>query len=356
MSLFADIRMLFSKEPFYLILYPTSRCNASCPHCYNYGRRTPAPEELTLVEYEQIARKFKRLKVLTVSGGEPFLRDDLADIVTLFCRHSGVSHISFHTNAFLTRRVLAQVGRVLEENPKAQLIVCISIDAIGAAHSEFRGVRDGYEKLLETIAGLKELKRQYGRLTLVSSTIFSAATSADFGATIMHIRDKIGGVKPSLSFIRGTVRDEDEKNIAIDRYERFQRQFTPKPDPSIRAFSLMALKEALERVTSRLVAENFRRQRQCAPCQAGRKLVVMYENADVFACELMDGRLGNLREEGYDINRLMASPQAAKVRTNIRTPGHCHCTWENILPVNILYSPKHYPEVIKEWYELFFDK
>lgn len=344
----------FSRMPFYLILYPTSRCNATCPHCYNYNRTGPASQELTLDEYEKISKNIGRIKVLTISGGEPFLRDDLADIVSLFCRYSGVKYVSFHTNAFLTDRVIEGVKKVLLQHPGVEVIVCVSIDAIAQQHDAHRGMPQGYEKLLKTIRGLKEIKREYRRLTIVSSTIFSTSTADTFSETMLHIKESVRGIKPTLSLIRGAVRDESEKCIDIERYEKFQCEFAAEPDPAVRPFSVLALKEAIERVASHLVVENFKNARQCVPCQAGRRLIVMYENGDVFACELADGGFGNIREADYDIKKLLFSAKGDRIKADIRRPGGCHCTWENILPVNILYSPRHYPAVLKEWFRLFF--
>jgi MoaA/NifB/PqqE/SkfB family radical SAM enzyme len=349
-----EFQFLFNRLPFSIILYATSRCNARCPHCFNYSRQDDAlrNDELSLDEFEKISQNFNHIKVLTITGGEPFLRDDLSEIVQIFYKNNGVQYLSFHTNAFLTKRVYNTISEVLKKCPDIQVIVCISIDGIGESHEHFRGVKGGFEKILKTIAKLKELKRHHPNLNLISSTIFCHSTRNSFADTLSYIQNEIGGVKPSLSFIRGNSKEEKEKSIEWTAYRDYYRSFTYEVDKDIKWFSPMALKEAIEMNVNKMVVNNYLKKRQTVKCQAGQRLLVIYENGDVFPCETLEDNFGNLREVNYDVKRLLLSKKGNRIIRDI-THNKCYCTWESILPINLLFSPIHLPLIIKEWLRLF---
>ncbi len=350
-----ELKFLFNRLPFYLIFYPTSRCNAHCPHCYNYNRQFAhgKKEELSLDEIEKISRNFGHIKVLIISGGEPFLRDDLPEIISIFHKNNGLQYVSFHTNGFLTNKVSDVISRILDEFGDLRVVVCVSIDGIGRNHDRFRGVENGFNKLLLTIARLKELKAVHKKLNLVSSTIFSHTTMNSFSETIEFIKNRIGGIKPSLSFIRGSIKDETEKVIDATRYQDFYKNFKPEIDNSISPFSPMAFKEAIEMLTNRIIVMNYVSCRQTVRCQAGRKLLVIYENGDVYPCEIANDGLGNLRDVNYDVKKLLFSEKGNETISKIWHDNMCYCTWESIIPVNLLFSPLHYPRIFYQWLRLF---
>jgi MoaA/NifB/PqqE/SkfB family radical SAM enzyme len=79
---------LTQNVPVYAHFGVTHRCGLTCKMCgiWRYGNRA---EELTLDQIEEMARKLRRIDVaqLSIGGGEPFEREDLADIVRIFVRH-----------------------------------------------------------------------------------------------------------------------------------------------------------------------------------------------------------------------------------------------------------------------------
>jgi MoaA/NifB/PqqE/SkfB family radical SAM enzyme len=99
MNIIAETKFLFNKGPFHLLFYPTSRCNLHCEHCFNYDRQdnlegnTGKKDELTLEEIGLISSKMGHLKTLTVTGGEPFLRNDIFEIIGKFYKNNGLQYV-----------------------------------------------------------------------------------------------------------------------------------------------------------------------------------------------------------------------------------------------------------------------
>jgi MoaA/NifB/PqqE/SkfB family radical SAM enzyme len=72
----------YFSAPFYMHLYVTERCNLQCRMCSIWKRKS---KEMTIKEIDQCAKILKELKVpnIVVTGGEPFLRPDIVEIVNL---------------------------------------------------------------------------------------------------------------------------------------------------------------------------------------------------------------------------------------------------------------------------------
>ena len=75
-------------------------------------------------------------------------------------------------------------------------------------------------------------------------------------------------------------------------------------------------------------------------CRCGEKLIVIYDNGDVFPCELLDYNMGNLREYNYNIHNILDREDNKRFVQNI-VDSRCYCTWECALNNNILFSKKH---------------
>ena len=111
--------------PLYLVFFVTDRCNARCRHCL-FGDGTVFPEvsrELSLDEIERVASTMGRLFFLLPTGGEPFLRGDIGEIVRVFYRRTGVRNVAIPTNGSLTARVISTVESILAACPKLTLSI-----------------------------------------------------------------------------------------------------------------------------------------------------------------------------------------------------------------------------------------
>jgi len=86
---------------------------------------------------------------LNITGGEPFLRDDLSEVLDIVKKKA--KRVVISTNGFLTKRTLAVMARHRDVG------IRISFDGIGDTHDRIRGVKKAHQLSLETLNGLKEL-------------------------------------------------------------------------------------------------------------------------------------------------------------------------------------------------------
>ena len=82
-------------------------------------------------------------------------------------------------------------------------------------------------------------------------------------------------------------------------------------------------------------------------CYAGSLMGVIYETGDVYPCEILqDSKFGNLREHGYDLNKIWRSEKADKTRKWLKK-RLCSCTYECQHTCNTLYNIRYIPEYAK---------
>src|SRR5689334_25178375 len=85
--------------PPFMIVFINSICNLTCEHCF-YWRNLNQRNDLTFEEFEKLSLELGRFEQLNLSGGEPFLRKEFAEICGLFLRNNGVKRIYVPTNGY----------------------------------------------------------------------------------------------------------------------------------------------------------------------------------------------------------------------------------------------------------------
>ncbi len=102
---------------------------------------------------------------MTFTGGEPFLRNDLDDLVISAYRHCKPEVITIPTNGMLTERVLAMRSSACAASARQSSIgINLSLDGIGDEHDDIRGVEGNWKLSMETWRQLKELQKQHKNL------------------------------------------------------------------------------------------------------------------------------------------------------------------------------------------------
>jgi len=86
-------------SPPFLIVFINSLCNQACEHCF-YWRNLNRPDDLTFEELQRLSADLGRIENLSLSGGEPFLRKEFAEICRMFIRNNGVRHWIFSRSSY----------------------------------------------------------------------------------------------------------------------------------------------------------------------------------------------------------------------------------------------------------------
>ena len=124
----------------------TYRCNARCTMCNRYKAPSKPDEEISI----ETIKKLPKMYFTNITGGEPFIREDLADIVRELYKKS--DRIVISTNGFFTDRII----KLCEEFPN--IGIRISIEGLEQTNNEIRGLNDGFNKGYSTLKKLVEMK------------------------------------------------------------------------------------------------------------------------------------------------------------------------------------------------------
>lgn len=124
----------------------TYRCNARCTMCNRYKAPSKPEEEISI----ETIKKLPKMYFTNITGGEPFIREDLADIVRELYKKS--DRIVISTNGFFTDRII----KLCEEFPNVG--IRISIEGLEETNNKIRGLEDGFNRGYSTLKKLVEMK------------------------------------------------------------------------------------------------------------------------------------------------------------------------------------------------------
>ena len=142
----------------------TRRCNSRCQMCqiWRLGRHA---EELSRQEIISFLSDphFADLVELDLTGGEPFLRPDLPQLVAEVVRLADrqlprLRTLALATNGLEPRLINAVVRELLASiDGRFDLALVCSLDGLGPVHDRTRGVAGAFQRQSDNIAGLQPL-------------------------------------------------------------------------------------------------------------------------------------------------------------------------------------------------------
>lgn len=304
-------------------------------------------EELSLKEISRIADSFKGLHSLILSGGEPFLRDDLNGIVSEFHKRTPAKQVSIPTNLFC-RDAPEKIKEMALKHPSIFFRILISIDGVGDDHDVIRGHKGGFKKLIANLEKTVAYKKDLKNLSLNSVTVLSSFNSEKIKPTIDFAGSlEIDDIK--IIYVRGNTREPEAKDVSPDKYQqciKYAEELTIKKDRTKSLYN--DLFSSVSLVAKEEIAKSLSSGRLSRRCNAGSKLIVISETGEVFPCEILAEKLGDLREHDYNIASIMKSDQAKDVLDFIRA-GKCSCTMDCNAISNAVYSPSLYLRALKKY-------
>jgi radical SAM protein with 4Fe4S-binding SPASM domain len=343
--------LLLKNRPIHLTFFLTRRCNAQCPFCF-YISPTSSPDcdELRLEEIERFSSSLGNLLWLAFSGGEIFLRDDIVEITRIFYKNNKPAIILFPTNGLLTETIRERIEAVLKTCKKSTVVVKLSLEGLEPVHDSIRG-RESFRKTMKTYAALRELLEQYPNFELGINTVFLSENQDSMGDLIEHVRNMDKIKTHTVSLIRGSVPDERLKNIDPGKYlvtiKMLESGLKQRKSPVYR-FKGAKLKAAQDIMQRRIIHQTMVHNKQYIPCYAGKLNLVLTETGDLYPCESFSMKMGNIRESEYDAKKILQTKRARDVMQWISDKG-CFCTHECYIMTNILFNPRMYPALLKEY-------
>lgn len=301
----------------------THRCIAKCIMCniWRIPRNTP---ELSVKTWLSLLSRelFADLVELDITGGEPFLRGDLADLLTGACRLKkdhlvSLKSIAVTTNGFLTRRILDQCQDILPEARHADIdiVMVCAMDAVGEVHDRIRNYPGGWRRVDETIQGLKQLQTEFPNLVIGLKTTVLPLNVGQLDALVQYAKkhDLFTIISPCI-ITRGRYLNPNLADALAFMPEQIQEM--------IRFFKTEASGWSFH---DDCLVRFFQTGRMKKPCSCGFNYFFIRSQGALFPCPIIDTSPGNVMET--DIETLLASDEAADFRRHVGRFPECHsCT------------------------------
>lgn len=335
------------KQVSYLIFYVTGKCNFRCNFCFyrshieNQDRAT----ELSLDEISKISGKLGAIIQLSLTGGEPFLRDDLEAVTGVFIKNSCVPYITIPTNASLTKRMVDYLNIILPKFPRNYFRIVFSIDGIKEQHDTVRSAAGSYGKILESYAAISPLRKKYPNLVLDANICYTARTEDYILDTLKTLFRDFSYDNLSITYLRGSVSDAKLMPASFEKYaaannflEKLRRGKEKRP--------LYFLWRGVRDLSREYLVETVCHDRFFTPCTAGRKLMVIDEKGEVFPCEVLGKSFGNLKDCDYDLRKITLTEKYQNIMRQIKD-SKCKCSFECALAANVLWGKANYSRLFK---------
>lgn len=263
----------------------TLLCNSKCVMCDIWKNK--GLDFLPLSVYEKLPDS---LEMIDITGGEPFLRPDIPDVVSVLRKTCPKARILITTHGFMTEKIQSQVGDILKRDPG--IAFRVSLDGLGALHDEIRGIPHAFDKAYETLkvlrqSGVKDLGITFTLMkknenSLREVYLFSKREGFSFSLNAVHDSPVyFGEGKEPLNTTPEHVRP-DFKFICDD----YLKQFHPKAVGKAWFFGELY--------------RYLKTHRRPFACGAGENFFYMDSAAHIYMCHFKSWKIGNLQTENFD--------------------------------------------------------
>lgn len=330
-------------KPSAITIEYTNRCIARCIMC-NIWKAGHNSNDLDNAQWLKILKEpfLSDLIELDITGGEPFIRDDIKELLITILRMKtetvgNLQTIAITTNGILVDRIISCIQALMEEidNKKVDLVIACALDFIGPTHDRIRRYKGAWSLLNQTLEKLVRLRESSRRLILGIKTTILPENSKNLDEIFRFCKDRdlfliispfiitkarymnidLGG---SLTF------SEDDKKEIIQFYRRHKIDWAIHSD----------------NINKYLIYGAVRRR-----CSCGFNYFFIRANGKLLLCPLIDISPGNALDT--DVSTLLHSSTSKEFRKRIGSYEMCKkCTEPGLERYSLAYTGI---DLIKFW-------
>lgn len=333
---------LGKKLPMNYTISVSYNCPSRCKTCNVWKKKA---DDLTLEEWGKVADSLGKSPYwFTFSGGEPFMRTDIVELVTMFYNKCKPKIINIPTNGMLWQNIIKKAPEIAKNCPKAEVVINLSLDQIGEKHDNIRQVKGNWEFSMKAWQGLKEAKKKYKNLTLgIHSVIsnFNVKEFPEFHKELIKLGPdsyitEIAEERVELDTIgTGITPSYKDYKIAIDTLLADMKKMFK--EGKYKGVARVAASFRIQYYE--LVKRWLQEKKQIIPCYAGWASAQISPDGEVWVCCIRAKSLGSLRKAGYDFKKIWFNDQVKKTRADIKA-GKCSCPLANASYTNMLHNNK----------------
>jgi radical SAM protein with 4Fe4S-binding SPASM domain len=284
----------------------TYRCQMRCKMCDIWENPTDKKREITAKELEILPN----FKFVNITGGEPFVRRDLEDIVDVMFKKS--DRIVISTSGWHTDRII----KMAKKYPN--IGIRVSIEGLSQKNDDLRGREGSFDRAMRLLLTLKEM----GVKDIGYGCTVSNKNSEDM-LWLYKLSRELGMEFATAAFHNSYYFHKDDNEITnkdevIGNFHKLIEELLKDNSPKswYRAFFNLGL------------INYIRGKPRMLPCEAGTANFFIEPYGDVYPCNGLEDRywkesMGNIRDVS-SFDELWFGEQAEKVRGLVRTcPKNC---------------------------------
>ncbi|MDF9830653.1 radical SAM protein with 4Fe4S-binding SPASM domain [Parabacteroides sp. PF5-6] len=284
----------------------TYRCPMRCKMCDIWNNPTDKNKEIKASDLEILPQ----LKFANITGGEPFVREDLEEIVEVMFRKA--PRVVISTSGWFEDRIIALARKF------PNIGIRISIEGLSVRNDELRGRQGGFDKGLRTLLKLREMGvKDIGFGITVSNNNSADMIDLYRLAKNLNMEFATAAFHNSYYFHKydNVITNQEEVIANFEQLIAMQMKDN-HPKSWFRAFFNNGLINYIEG------------NRRMLPCEAGLVNFFVDPYGEVYPCNGLEETywkesMGNiLQVERFD--EIWQSEKAEKVREKVRTcPKNC---------------------------------
>ncbi len=283
-----------------------------------------------------------------MSGGEPFLRNDIVEVARILYKHCKPRIINIPTNGLLGDKIVEAVKKICVVCPKSQIIINLSIDGVGKQHDELRQIPGNFEKVKDVFFKLKKLKLR--NLSVGIHTVISRFNVQDFSTIASYLMEWEPDSYITEIAEQRIELDTMDSNITPSLLEyRSAIDFLIHRIKNGKFFGMNKITQSFRIEYYNLVKKVLRDKTQVIPCYAGIASVQISPDGDVWSCCIKASSMGNLRNNDYNFKKIWFNNRFKKERNSIKNID-CYCPLANSSYTNMLMD---FPTLMRVFYRSF---
>ncbi len=324
--------------PIDAVLAVTYRCDSRCNMCNIW--KLPPGKEMTVDDVKKLP---VTLNDVNITGGEPFLREDIVDLASAIHEHCRGPRIVISTNGFQNRRIAHAAPALMKIGRKVG--IAVSLDGIGDMHDRIRGTEGGFDKVLDTLTQLRKIGYRNVRVAFTAQKENVRHLGAVYDLSRQFGFQFTTSVAQNSDFYFST--DENQRVDPADlenemRYVMRKELLSVSPKRWLRAFFYSGVLE-YNRLGQRPIG-----------CRAGRDSVFIDPLGKVFPCLTLEKQMGDLSTSSF--SGIWESQSADRVRKAVD-----NCTIPCWMICTARASMKRRPFqvaawIVLSWIRLFFGR
>ena len=330
--------LVLGQVPNYAIVYVDGRCNMHCSFCCYAAMDARNSSNIMPEDWGNTFKRAKSLLHLTITGGEPFLRKDLTEIISEIINKSGVPRVSIKSNGFYLKRIKEYIPELIKRHKNTEFTLSISLDGPKDIHDKVREFKGAYDKVVETINIMAEYRKEKNFFLRLASVL--TAETKEFLPGLLNETDKWPIDFHEVILVRDIPDDEQIKLKEI--YRQLSESQQKKSSKNWR-------KSFNGKIFDKLYKETIKRldkHKNHSPCVAGSRFVEIFPDGVVRGCEVSKlwdiSTIGKV-EETKDIVDILNSKKAKDFS---KIAKDCSCTFECANAISTVYDTKNWPSLV----------